>query len=85
MTQLTEENPTIYLAGDMGASASKFFYRVHTGQTVPIWMTSAISTNLTNNALPTLSMSRRPQDSAWLQIDDEIVLVSSINGRHPNA
>ena len=75
MTQTTEEIPTIYLAGDIGASASKFFYRVHTGQTVPIWMTSAIATGLTHSALPALSMSRRPQDSAWLQIDDDVILV----------
>jgi hypothetical protein len=75
MTQITERIPTIHLAGDLGASASKFFYRVHPGQTVPLWMNSAVASGLTDATSPTLIMSKRPQDSAWLQLDDEIVLV----------
>jgi hypothetical protein len=75
MTQTTKETPTIYLAGDIGASASKFFYRVQPGQTVPLWMNSAVVSGLTDTALPALGMSRCPQDCTWLQLDDEIVLV----------
>lgn len=75
MTQTTVGTPTIHLAGDIGASASKFFYRVQPGQTVPIWMNAAVANGLTDAALPSLNAGGRPQDSTWLQLDDEIVLV----------
>ena len=75
MTQTTVGTPTIHLAGDIGASASKFFYRVQPGQTVPIWMDAAVANGLTDAALPSLNTGGRPQDSTWLQLDDEIVLV----------
>lgn len=67
--------PTIHLAGDIGASASKFFYRVQPGQTVPLWMDAAVANGLTDAALPSLNAGGRPQDSTWLQFSDEIVLV----------
>ena len=75
MTQTTVGSPTIHLAGDLGASASKFFYRVQPGQTVPLWMDAAVANNLTNTALPNLKTGSRPQDSTWLQLKNEIVLV----------
>ena len=75
MTTTTVGTPTIHVAGDIGASASKFFYRVQPEQTVPIWMDAAVANSLTDAALPSLNTGGRPQDSAWLQINDEIVLV----------
>ncbi|MEL7052593.1 MAG: hypothetical protein AAGM45_12490 [Cyanobacteria bacterium J06588_5] len=75
MTQTTVASPTIHLAGDIGASASKFFYRVHPGQTVPLWMDAAVANGLNESALPTIGSKHRPQDSTWLEIGSEIVLV----------
>ncbi|MEO1396248.1 MAG: hypothetical protein AAFV90_25410 [Cyanobacteria bacterium J06634_5] len=75
MTKTTVGTPTIHLAGDIGASASKFFYRVQPGQTVPLWMDAAVANGLTDAALPSLNAGGRPQDSTWLQLNDEIVLV----------
>ncbi|MEM8501858.1 MAG: hypothetical protein AAF716_01740 [Cyanobacteria bacterium P01_D01_bin.1] len=71
----TVSPPTIHLAGDLGASASKFFYRVQSGQTVPIWMDSAVADGLSDAALPSIGMKGRPQDSTWLDLESEIVLV----------
>ncbi|MEO0767859.1 MAG: hypothetical protein AAFY72_00265 [Cyanobacteria bacterium J06649_4] len=75
MTKTTVGMPTIHLAGDIGASASKFFYRVQPGQTVPLWMDAAVANGLTDAALPSLNVGGRPQDSTWLRLDNEIVLV----------
>ena len=75
MTKTTVGTPTIHLAGDIGASASKFFYRVQPGQTVPLWMDAAVANGLTDAALPSLNTGGRPQDSTWIQLNDEIVLV----------
>ena len=75
MTKTTVGMPTIHLAGDLGASASKFFYRVQPGQTVPLWMASAVANGLTDAALPSLNAGGRPHDSTWLRLKDEIVLV----------
>ncbi|MEM9092096.1 MAG: hypothetical protein AAGC93_25595, partial [Cyanobacteria bacterium P01_F01_bin.53] len=58
-----------------GASASKFFYRVQPGQTVSLWMDSAVANGLSESALPSIGMKARPQDSTWLEIDSDIVLV----------
>ncbi|MEO0770471.1 MAG: hypothetical protein AAFY72_13775, partial [Cyanobacteria bacterium J06649_4] len=69
MTQTTVGTPTIHLAGDIGASASKFFYRVQPGQTVPMWMDSAVANGLSESALPSLNAGGHPQDSLWLEID----------------
>ncbi|MEM8502408.1 MAG: hypothetical protein AAF716_04570 [Cyanobacteria bacterium P01_D01_bin.1] len=73
--QTAVASPTIHLAGDLGASASKFFYRVQPGQTVPLWMDSAVADDLSESALPSIGMKGRPQDSTWLDIDSEVVLV----------
>ncbi|MEM1238640.1 MAG: hypothetical protein AAGI45_02250 [Cyanobacteria bacterium P01_H01_bin.26] len=75
MTLTTVANPQIYLAADLGSSASKFFYRLHPGQTVPLWMGAEVADGLSAVSVPSLNASGRPQDSAWLQLDDEIVLV----------
>ncbi|MEL6263588.1 MAG: hypothetical protein AAFR12_21290 [Cyanobacteria bacterium J06626_6] len=75
MTKTTVGTPTIHLAGDIGASASKFFYRVQPGQTVPLWMDAAVANGLTDSALPSLNAGGRPQDSTWLQLNNEIVFV----------
>ena len=75
MKQTTVASPTIHLAGDIGASASKFFYRVQPGQTVPLWMDAAVANGLNESALPSIGSKHRPQDSAWLEIGSEIVLV----------
>ncbi|MGB3787974.1 MAG: hypothetical protein WA949_08185 [Phormidesmis sp.] len=75
MTKTTVASPTIHLAGDIGASASKFFYRVHPGQAVPLWMDAAVANGLSESALPSIVSKHRPQDSAWLEIGSEIVLV----------
>jgi hypothetical protein len=75
MTKTTVALPTIHLAGNLGASASKFFYRVHPGQTVPIWMNAAVANGLSESALPSLNTGGRPQDSTWLNMNSEIVLV----------
>jgi hypothetical protein len=68
-------SPTLYLAGDIGSSASKFFYRVCPGQTVPLWIGSAVAEGLTPASLPALNSGGRPQDSTWLEVDNQIVLV----------
>lgn len=75
MSKTTVGSPTIYLTGDLGASASKFFYRLQPDQTVPIWMHSAVADGLTEAALPGLVAAKRPQDHLWLQTDSEVVLV----------
>ncbi len=75
MTQTTVASPTIHIAGDIGASASKFFYRTRPGQAVPVWMDSAVANGLNESALPSLNAGGRPQDSTWLKIDSEVVLV----------
>ncbi len=67
--------PAIHVAGDVGTSASKFFYRVNPGQTVPLWMGSEVADGLTIDVLPNLSSGGRPQDAAWVQIGDEVILV----------
>ncbi|MEL6250302.1 MAG: hypothetical protein AAFR15_20105 [Cyanobacteria bacterium J06627_15] len=75
MTLTTVANPQIYLAADLGSSASKFFYRVHPGQTVPLWMGAEVADGLSAVSVPSLNASGRPQECAWLQLDDKIVLV----------
>lgn len=67
--------PFLYLAGDIGTSASKFFYRVSPGQTVPLWMGAEVAEGLSRDTLASLNMGGRPQDHAWLQIGSEVILV----------
>ncbi|MEO1392396.1 MAG: hypothetical protein AAFV90_05770 [Cyanobacteria bacterium J06634_5] len=78
MTQTTVASPTIHLAGDIGASASKFFYRVYPGQTVPLWMDSAVADGLGESALPSIGSKHQPQSSTWLEIGSEVVLVGDL-------
>ncbi|MEO1390278.1 MAG: hypothetical protein AAFV85_23340 [Cyanobacteria bacterium J06634_6] len=76
--QTAVASPTIYLAGDLGASASKFFYRVQPGQTVPLWMDSAVADDLGESALPSIGSKHQPQSSTWLEIGSEVVLVGEL-------
>jgi hypothetical protein len=78
MTKTTVASPTIHLAGDLGASASKFFYRVHPGQTVPLWMDAAVADGLGETAIPSIGSQHQPQSSTWLEIGSEIVLVGAL-------
>ncbi|MEO0985367.1 MAG: hypothetical protein AAFY20_07450 [Cyanobacteria bacterium J06639_14] len=75
MTSTSLNSPAIALAGDLGTSASKFFYRQASGTVQPLWMGAEVADNLTVTALPSLNAGGRPQDSAWLQLGDEVVLV----------
>jgi hypothetical protein len=70
----TLPKPTIYLAGDIGSSGSKFFYRVQPTKTTPLWMAAEVVDDLSLASLP-MTGGERPQDNAWLQIDDQVVLV----------
>jgi hypothetical protein len=74
MKSITTAPPVIYLAGDIGTSGSKLFYRVSSGQTVPLWMGAEVA-QVTIAALPSLNSGGRPQDGAWLQIGDEVIVV----------
>jgi hypothetical protein len=78
MTATAIAPPTISLAADLGTSASKFFYRVGTSQFKPLWMGAEVAEGLTVAALPSVNAGGRPQDHAWLQIEDEVVLVGDI-------
>lgn len=71
----TSGNSVIYLAGDLGTSGSKFFYQVRDGQREPLWMGSGVADGLTTLALSALNSGGRPQDHAWLQVGNEVVLV----------
>ncbi|NET33337.1 MAG: hypothetical protein F6K19_15175 [Cyanothece sp. SIO1E1] len=75
MTLTATAPPAVHLAGDIGTSASKFFYRITPGQTIPFWMGSEVANGLTPAVLAGLNAGGRPQDSAWLQIGDEVILV----------
>ncbi|MBF2047256.1 MAG: hypothetical protein IGS54_07815 [Elainella sp. C42_A2020_010] len=70
--------PLVSLVGDLGTSASKFFYRLTLGQTMPFWMGAEVAEGLTPAILPNLNIGGRPQDSAWLQIGDEVILVGEV-------
>jgi hypothetical protein len=70
--------PLVSLVGDLGTSASKFFYRLALGQTMPFWMGAEVAEGLTTAVLPNLNTGGRPQDSAWLQLADEVVLVGDV-------
>jgi hypothetical protein len=71
----TTAPPAVYLAGDIGTSASKLFYRVSTGQTVPLWMGAEVAQGLTVDAIPIVGSREHPQSGAWLQVGDEVILV----------
>ncbi|NEP19631.1 MAG: hypothetical protein F6J97_22525 [Leptolyngbya sp. SIO4C1] len=75
MALTTVSVPTVYLAGDIGSSSSKFFYRVHPNQTVPLWMEPEVVDNLAMSALPKLMGGGRPQDNAWLVVGEQGILV----------
>ncbi|NJL37267.1 MAG: hypothetical protein HC840_05575 [Leptolyngbyaceae cyanobacterium RM2_2_4] len=75
MTQASSANSTIYLAGDIGTSGSKFFYRVRDDQKEALWMGSGVADGLTTLALSILNAGGRPQDHAWLQVGNEVILV----------
>ncbi len=75
MTQTTSANSTIYLAGDIGTSGSKFFYQVQDNQREALWMGAGVADGLTTLALSILNAGGRPQDHAWLQVGNEVILV----------
>ena len=75
MTQTNPANPLIYLAGDLGTSGSKFFYKCRDSQQEPLWMGAGVADGLTTLSLSNLNAGGRPQDHAWLQIGDEVILV----------
>ncbi|MBF2050721.1 MAG: hypothetical protein IGS54_25730 [Elainella sp. C42_A2020_010] len=78
MNPIATTPPLISLVGDLGTSASKFFYRLTPGQTMPFWMGAEVAEGLTPAILPNLNIGGRPQDSAWLQIGDEVILVGEV-------
>ncbi len=67
--------PTVYLASDLGSSASKIFYRVHPAQAQPLWMGAEVAEGLSRVMLSGLGTGGRPQDNAWLEIGDDVVMV----------
>lgn len=78
MNPIATTPPLISLVGDLGTSASKFFYRLTPGQTMPFWMGAEVAQGLTSAILPNLNTGGRPQDSAWLQLGNEMVLVGEV-------
>lgn len=70
--------PVVSLAADLGTSASKFFYRVTPAQITPFWMGAEVAEGLSEAILPNLNVGGRPQDSAWLQVGDAVVLVGEV-------
>ncbi|MCU0571207.1 MAG: hypothetical protein MUF49_32155, partial [Oculatellaceae cyanobacterium Prado106] len=75
MRLTTTATPAVFLAGDVGTSASKLFYRVSPGQTVPLWMGAEVAQGLTTAAIPSIGSREHPQTGAWLQVGDEVILV----------
>ncbi|PSB13490.1 hypothetical protein C7B76_19580 [filamentous cyanobacterium CCP2] len=78
MNPIATAPPLVSLTADLGTSASKFFYRLTPGQTMPFWMGAEVAEGLTPAILPNLNTGGRPQDSAWLQIGNEVVLVGEV-------
>ncbi|PSB66737.1 hypothetical protein C7B61_09815 [filamentous cyanobacterium CCP1] len=78
MNSIATAPPLVSLTADLGTSASKFFYRLTPGQTMPFWMGAEVAEGLTPAILPNLNTGGRPQDSAWLQIGNEVVLVGEV-------
>mgnify|MGYP005858056693 CR=1 FL=1 len=78
MNPIATAPPLVSLTADLGTSASKFFYRLTSGQTTPLWMGAEVADGLTPAILPNLNTGGRPQDSAWLQIGDEVILVGEV-------
>jgi hypothetical protein len=78
MNPIATAPPLVSLVGDLGTSASKFFYRLTSGQIMPFWMGAEVAEGLTPAILPSLNTGGRPQDSAWLQIGDEVILVGEV-------
>lgn len=75
MKRSQKGSPTLYLVGDLGSSASKFFYRVTPDQAAPLWMGAEVAEGIAPTSLSGLNAGGRPQDSAWLTMDDEVVVV----------
>jgi hypothetical protein len=78
MTSTATALPSVSLAADLGTSASKCFYRVTPAQTAPFWMGAEVAQGLSPAILPNLNVGGRPQDSAWLQIGDEVIVVGEV-------
>ena len=75
MTRTSFGMPQVLLVGDLGSSASKFFYQVGKSPITPLWMGAEVAPNLSQASLPQFSAGGRPQDSAWLEMGDEVVMV----------
>jgi hypothetical protein len=77
MTRLLSGKSKVLLVGDLGSSASKFFYRVGQGSVHPLWMGAEVATDVSQTLLALMGVGGggRPQDSAWLQMGGEVVLV----------
>jgi hypothetical protein len=67
--------PVVQLAADLGSSASKLFYRVQSDQCAPIWMGAEVADGLSSVVLSGVSTAGRPQDMAWLELDEDVVMV----------
>ncbi|MEM1279431.1 MAG: hypothetical protein AAGG53_05265 [Cyanobacteria bacterium P01_H01_bin.152] len=67
--------PKVYVSTDLGSSASKFFYRVQSEQTAPIWMGAEVVEGLTPAILNGFNAGGRPQDNVWLEVDGNVVMV----------
>ena len=70
--------PKVLLVADLGSSASKFFYRVGESTSTPLWMGAEVAPHLSQASLPRFGAGGRPQDDAWLQIGQEVVLVGDV-------
>ncbi|WP_416671524.1 hypothetical protein [Egbenema bharatensis] len=78
MNSIATAPPLVSLTADLGTSASKFFYRLTSGQTTPLWMGAEVADGLTTAVLPNLNTGGRPQDSAWLQLEQQVVLIGEV-------
>ncbi len=75
MPHAMTEKPTVLMVADLGSSASKVFYRVGGGATLALWMGAEVAPNLSQAVLTQFRGSTRPQDSAWLELGEQVVLV----------
>jgi hypothetical protein len=67
--------PVVQLAADLGSSASKLLYRVQSDQCSPIWMGAEVADGLSSVVLSGVSTAGRLQDMAWLELDNDVVMV----------
>jgi len=77
---LIKEKPILYLAADLGKSGFKAVYRSHPGQIEPLWLRPEVSKGHDESVIGRFATGGSPQDGAWLQLDDQVVLVGAAAG-----